>query len=147
MGGRAGNKGDTCRYRGKGQGSRDNETGDDNSGQGHRRCFCRAIEALRPWLHARVPEMRKHLWGWAPLALYAGLILLVSLEPSPAGLSGGWGKLHHGLAYLGLPFPLMGPLFVSGASRGLAAAAAAFMAAAAYGGGKKVPPRPAEEKD
>ncbi|HEY4705995.1 MAG TPA: VanZ family protein [Thermodesulfobacteriota bacterium] len=78
--------------------------------------------------------MRKHLWGWAPLALYAGLILLVSLEPSPAGLSGGWDKLYHGLAYLGLAFLLMRALFVSGASRGLAAAAAAFMAAAAYGG-------------
>ncbi|OGP18698.1 MAG: hypothetical protein A2054_09780 [Deltaproteobacteria bacterium GWA2_55_10] len=78
--------------------------------------------------------MKKALWGWAPLALYAALILALSLEPSPKGVSGNWDKLYHGLAYLGLAFLLMRAVSISGAATGLAAAAVAFISASAYGG-------------
>ncbi len=78
--------------------------------------------------------MKRRLWGWAPLALYAVLILFVSLEPSPGSAPGGWDKLYHGLAYLGLAFLLMRAFSISGPFAGPRAAVAAFVLAAAYGG-------------
>lgn len=78
--------------------------------------------------------MKKALWGWLPLAVYAALVLYFSIEPSPQGVAGNRDKLYHALAYMGLAFLLARVFSISGAARGRAAALAAFIAASAYGG-------------
>lgn len=44
---------------------------------------------------------------WAPLALYAGLVLFLSLLPDSGGPSYGWDKANHFIAYAVMSFLFM----------------------------------------
>jgi VanZ family protein len=71
--------------------------------------------------------MRLFLYQMVPAALYAALVLVLSLLPDSGGPSYGWDKANHFIAYAGMSF-----LFTRAASAaGLSPARAALAAVAA----------------
>lgn len=73
--------------------------------------------------------MRAAILYWVPLALYAGLVLFLSLLPDSGGPSYGWDKAHHFVAYA-----IMSLLFVRAVGRlSIRTAITAVLAATLFG--------------
>lgn len=75
--------------------------------------------------------MRAVLLYWVPLALYAGLVLFLSLMPDSGGPSYGWDKANHFTAYGVMSFLFMRA--AAGNSPSIRAAIAAVIAVSLFG--------------
>jgi len=73
------------------------------------------------------------LRAWAPVVLYASLVLILSLMPAQGGPAGYEDKFYHGTAYLVMACVFLRALYMTRPVGAFAAAVAAVLFASSFG--------------